>query len=81
MLAGDAIAELDDRGVTVRDDTLLILLNADVAPVSFALPPSEVGHAWTCLFDTNGAPLAIRSNANGAEYPLGAQSLALLRLG
>jgi len=80
MLAGDAIAELDDRGVPVRDDTLLILLNADAAPIGFTLPPSAAGRTWACLFDTSGTPPAIRAGAEPAVYPLGAQSLALLLL-
>jgi glycogen operon protein len=80
MLAGDAIAELDDRGAPVRDDTLLILLNADSAPIRFTLPPSAAGRAWTCLFDTSGTPPVVRAGAEPAVYPLGAQTLALLRL-
>ena len=92
MLAGDAIAEIDDRGAPVRDDTLLILLNADAAPVRFTLPSSAAGRAWACLVDTAGAPPAISTSAHGdrsavagtpadaAVYLLNPQSLALLRL-
>ncbi|MCX6543030.1 MAG: glycogen debranching protein GlgX [Acidobacteria bacterium] len=85
MLVGDAIAELDDRGAPIRDDTLLILLNADTAPVPFTLPGSTAGRGWTCLLDTAGAPPAIPvvagpAGADCAVYPLGAQSVALLRL-
>jgi isoamylase len=80
MLAGDAIAELDDRGTPIRDDTLLILLNADFAPVRFTLPRATAGETWTCLFDTTGAPPATSSGSPGPVYLLGAQSLALLRL-
>lgn len=81
LLAGDAIAELDDRGVPVRDDTLLILLNADSAPSVFALPLPGDGQAWTCVFDTSDAAPSIRLAGGAAAYPLGAQSLVLLRLG
>jgi len=81
MLAGDAIAEIDDRGVPVHDDTLLILLNADAASVNFILPPSPSGQKWTCLFDTSGKPASIPTGADRSAYPLGARSLALLRMG
>ena len=80
MLAGDAIAESDERGVPVRDDTFLILLNADAVPTSFTLPPSADGHAWACEFDTSGTAAPVRVGADRSTYRLAAQSLALLRL-
>ena len=58
MLAGDAITELDARGERVRDDTLLILLNAarrrrrlhaareaGLAPGSSCSTPAAARHA------------------------------------
>jgi len=37
-LAGDAIAEVDEQGNAIVDDTLLLLLNAHHEPLSFTLP-------------------------------------------
>ncbi|WP_024288115.1 glycogen debranching protein GlgX [Cellulomonas sp. KRMCY2] len=53
FLNGEAIAEPDDRGDPVVDDSFLVLYNADKDPVSFTLPPAEFGDVWTCVVDTD----------------------------
>ena len=58
MLVGDAIAEIDERGEPIHDDTLLILLNAGETPTSFTLPPAPIRQAWELVLDTNGGTLA-----------------------
>jgi glycogen operon protein len=82
-LAGDAIEEVDARGNRIVDDTLLILVNAHYAALSFVLPlhPSEMH--WELVLDTREARGKRRSRAlRGARpYKLEARSLALLRLG
>jgi glycogen operon protein len=55
LLAGDTLDEVDDAGAPVRDDTFLVLLNADPAAVTFTLPPGA-DEAWTILVDTGAAP-------------------------
>jgi len=46
MLVGDAIAEVDERGEPIHDDTLLILSNAAESGVPFTLPAVQPGQAW-----------------------------------
>ena len=81
MLVGDAIAEVDERGEPIHDDTLLILLNAGETPTSFTLPPAPIRQAWELVLDTNGGTLAPAAGPTGQAYELGSRSLAVLRLG
>jgi len=69
LLAGDAITELDDRGERITDDTLLVLLNADAAPVRFTLPADGAARSWELLIDTSGAPHEL-SRATFGESPM-----------
>ena len=61
MLVGDAIAEIDERGEPIRDDTLLVLANAGEAALTFTLPPVHAGQAWELVLDTNGGGLGAAS--------------------
>jgi len=79
LLAGDAIAEVTDRGEPVRDDTLLVLLNAGETGVPFTLPAPDDGQSWQVEFDTAHEGLPIARYAPGAIYPLAERSLAVLR--
>ena len=79
MLVGDAITDLDARGERVRDDTLLILLNAHDADVPFALP-AITGCSWELVLDTDGGTLRPGWQTTAAAYDLRARSLAVLKL-
>jgi glycogen operon protein len=81
-LAGDAIDEVDSHGRPLRDDTLLILLNAHWEPLSFVLPAHRAGLRWDVLLDTRTADGRVKQAPlrGGESYPLEARSLALLRL-
>ncbi len=81
MLIGDAIAEVDDRGEPIHDDTLLILANAGETGVAFTLPPAPAGQAWELVLDTNGGGLAAGTGVEAPAYQLGSRSFAILRLG
>src|SRR5690606_39727118 len=48
LLAGEASGEVDDRGEAVRDDDVLVVLNAGTAPLDFRLPPG----CWIKVLDT-----------------------------
>jgi isoamylase len=48
---GDALAEMDQDGHILQDDTLLLLMNAHVEAVPFKLP-GEKGITWEVLVDT-----------------------------
>jgi glycogen operon protein len=78
---GDAIAEVDERGEPIHDDTLLVLANAGETPVSFTLPPAPTGQVWELVLDTNGGGLVPPSGGAAPAYELGSRSLAVLRLG
>ncbi|HXG02514.1 MAG TPA: glycogen debranching protein GlgX, partial [Candidatus Binatia bacterium] len=81
-LAGDALDEQDAWGRPVRDDTLLLVLNAHWEPVAFVLPAHRAGLRWEVLLDTR-EPTGRRRRRPlraGEAYPLEARSLALLRL-
>jgi isoamylase len=84
LLNGQIMDEWDRRGNHVRDDILLLLLNAHHEAIAFALPGAELGPAWELLLDTAlpeegpGATHA-RSFQPGESYSLQGRSLALLR--
>ncbi len=81
-LAGDAIAETDPQGNSIKDDTFLILLNAHHEPITFVLPAHKRGVRWELVFDTrDGLPAGTRSQhlKGGASYDLEHRSMALLR--
>jgi glycogen operon protein len=83
LLHGDAIEEQDERGRVIRDETFLLLLNADSRPVRFAMP-KQVGIArWGVAVDTcyaDGKRPDRRTFNTGESYLLEARSTALLRL-
>jgi isoamylase len=81
-LAGDALAEVDDDGRRVRDDTLLILLNAYHEPLPFVLPAHRPGVRWELLLDTRTKDGLRRHRPlkGGEAYDLAGRCLAVLRL-
>lgn len=82
-LSGDAIAERDEKGRPITDDTLLILLNAHHEPLAFTLPAHKRGVKWQPLFDTAvdaGTEKLVYVLKGGERYELDARSIAVLRL-
>ena len=82
-LAGDAISETDAKGRPIVDDTLLILLNAHHAPMSFTLPAHKRGIHWCPLLDTAvsmDAEKPVSTLKGGERYKMDARSIAILRL-
>ena len=79
FLAGEGLNEVGDRGETVVDDDLLLLMNGSHEDVEFKFPQAAVDRNWRTLLDTAWDDLRQRSlhTAEGA-YPLKARSLALL---
>jgi isoamylase len=70
-LAGDAIADVDDQGNRIVDDTLLILLNAHYEPLPFVLPAHRTDVRWELLLDTqfeNGRPTEPIICAGGKSF-------------
>lgn len=52
LLAGDALGWEDDEGKPVVDDTLLVVLSAERAPLPLTLPDERFGLSWLVRFDT-----------------------------
>jgi len=81
QLAGDALEDVDERGVRLADDTLLILMNARPAPVDFLLPGDRAQERWELILDTH-RPTGRRSCPplpGGKPLELPPRSLLLLR--
>ena len=78
FLNGEAIAEPDDRGERVVDDSFLVLYNADKDPVSFTLPPVEFGAVWVCVVDTDHTLSAGAEVVGGSELEITGRSTLVL---
>jgi glycogen operon protein len=79
-LAGDVIGDVDERGEPIVGETVLVLLNAHHEPIPFTLPATEPEQHWERLLDTAGAGNESLAWQGGAQYPLQARSLAVLRI-
>jgi isoamylase len=82
-LAGDAIAERDQKGRPIIDDTLLILLNAHHTPLAFTLPAHRRGIRWHSILDTSFSgehEKQVSAFKGGERYEMEARSIAVLRL-
>jgi glycogen operon protein len=81
-LAGDAIAEVDERGNRIKDDTFLLLLNAHYEPLPFVMPAHRSRLQWVLVLDTRSATGQRRHRLlrGGRSYEMEARSLALFRL-
>ncbi len=81
LLAGDAITEYDERGRLIKDDNLILLLNAHHEDIDFVLPTEPKSTRWQVHIDTSYAerPKSERPFFHsGQTYPLKRRSLALL---
>ena len=79
QLAGDQIGDMDERGEPVRDDTILLLLNAHYEAIPFTLPARSEGQEWERLFDTadpHGEPVCC---LGGEQYALQGRAVVVLR--
>ena len=79
--AGGKLIETDGRGRRLRDNNLLLLLNAHHEDIAFMLPKFEEHDYWGVLLDTQdaiGTP-DISRYKTGQSYPLGGRSLVLLK--
>ncbi|TKS63634.1 MAG: glycogen debranching enzyme [Nitrospira sp.] len=82
-LAGDAMAETDEKGRAIVDDTLLILINAHHAPLAFTLPAHRREIRWQPILDTSvsaGSEKLVTNLKGGGQYELEARSIAVLQL-
>jgi glycogen operon protein len=79
-LAGDAIAETDERGRRVVDDTFVLLLNAAEDGISFHLPSHRPDLTWERVLDTAEADWDRPSLLRADRYRLRGRALAVLRV-
>jgi glycogen operon protein len=80
-LGGDAIEEVDERGCPIRDDTFLVLFNADGGTLPFTVPACGPTPVWEVVLDTAAPQLpegALRMRV-GDELPLEGRSMMVLR--
>jgi glycogen operon protein len=80
FLNGNAITEPGPRGDAVRDDSFLLLFNADPEALDFTLPGSEFGASWEVLVDTTAWPSPGATDVHpGQSLELAGRSLMVLR--
>ena len=79
LLGGDAIPTLDEHGQRVVGDSLLVLMNAHHAPVTFVLPASQWGPDWETIVDTAHMEIRRRTISAGGKLELSGRSLVVLR--
>ncbi|MDM7941379.1 MAG: glycogen debranching protein GlgX [Hydrogenophaga sp.] len=80
FLSGDALNEVDGRGRAVRDDSFLVMFNADANEVRFVVPAGLVPLAGELLIDTSTDAQPADTPFDPTQpYVLAARSLALVR--
>jgi isoamylase len=77
FLNGDALRERDDEGGPIRDDSFLLLFNADGEPRPFTMPAERFGARWTVEIDTAGRHESA-SVAGEATLELAGRSVVVL---
>lgn len=81
FFAGDAIDEYDLRGKKIRDENLLMLINAHHEQIPFTIPAEPAFARWEVLVDTSfstGKRNDGRNFSPHQPYPLQGRSLVLL---
>jgi isoamylase len=80
FLNGEAITEPGPRGDAVRDESFLLLFNADREAVTFTLPGRQFGDGWEVLVDTAAWPAgSVVSARAGRNIGLSGRSIMVLR--
>ncbi|OLL77311.1 MULTISPECIES: glycogen debranching protein GlgX [unclassified Pseudonocardia] len=90
FLNGEGIADVDQRGQRITDDSFLLCFNSYWEDIDATLPPSEFGSAWEVVVDTHSGevhpPSAAGQNgvdldpvSAGSVLTLPARSLLVLR--
>ncbi len=67
FLNGQAIPELDRRGVPITDDSFLVIFNAHHEPISFTIPEESYGAEWFIEVDTASTEPGSHSPAGIAD--------------
>src|SRR4051812_16930524 len=81
LLHEPAMDEWDEHGNYIKDDQMLILMNAQDEAMLFRLPATANNYRWEVVVDTTLAQLGPpRMVAGGYTFELSPRSLTLLRL-
>jgi glycogen operon protein len=81
FLNGQEIADHDEQGRQIEDDSFLLMFNAHHEDVTFTIPTRRFGAEWTqelCTFEPGADPDATRFPARG-EVLLASRSMKLLK--
>jgi isoamylase len=80
FLNGDGIADRNQRGERVTDDSFIMIFNAHDGSIDFTLPQAEYGSKWEVVLDTATPQLAEPALAAAqSTLTVEARSLAVLR--
>jgi glycogen operon protein len=79
-LDGKIIGEVDDHGVPIAGNTVLLLLNSHHENIFFMLPVPVADAFWQPMMDTAQFPGRLSDTKGGTQYELLGRSVALLRL-
>ena len=80
-LAGGKMIETDDHGKRLKDDNLLLIINAHYEAIDFSLPEFDKHHYWDVLLNTLdviAVPKTVRCQA-GQTFSIGGRTLVLLK--
>ncbi len=79
-LNGESIDEVDERGVPVSGDTLLVILNQRDEDVPFTMPRQRDFEVWVPVIDTNNDPPAPLPLAAGESRIVASRSVVVFVL-
>jgi glycogen operon protein len=71
--------EVDELGVHVSGDSLLMLFNSHHEPIPFQLPMARPGHVWETVLDTYDPQAPIHTYEAGDQYGLHGRTMAVMR--
>ncbi|AKK06402.1 glycogen debranching enzyme GlgX [Corynebacterium mustelae] len=81
-LNGQNIAEPDDRGQRIKDDSFLLMFNAHWDDIEFTLPGKQFGRSWKLIVDTTentGYPVEDKTIAADGSIVVPARSIIIFR--
>jgi glycogen operon protein len=80
FLAGNVPNEIDEKGIPLADDSLILILNSHHEMVRFVIPASLSETAWEVMIDTHHAePGEVRVVKAGEPMECQSRSLILLK--
>jgi len=77
LLNGELINEVNETGIPIKDDILLLIVNSFWESIQFRLPDAELSKRWEVLVDTSELFSDNEKVLNVIEMP--PRSLVLLR--